>query len=117
MGWTFSREWNTKEKMVEYLQKGYKDASEFRLTYEGDQWVLWTVLHFKGNSLIVCDLIEPSRNGWGYKTMDESMGPYYYSCPARFLELTDGSPYANHQWRLEVLKYHAVRKQYENQAS
>ena len=117
MGWTFSRQWDTKEKMVEYLQKGYENATEFRLTYEKDQWVLWTVLNYKGDLLIVCDLIEPSANGWGHKTMDEGMGPYYYSCPARFLELTDSSPYVNHQWRMDVLKYHAAIHQWKMDVS
>jgi hypothetical protein len=27
--------------------------------------------------------------GWGYKPMDESMGPYYYGCPVSYLDQAD----------------------------
>ena len=33
------------------------------------------------------DLLEPSSDGWGWKSMDEAMGPYDWSCPPEFLDM------------------------------
>lgn len=48
--------------------------------------------------------------GWGYKAMEESMGPYEVSCPLQFLEITPlpDSPYAQ-EWREKVREYHAKK--------
>ena len=38
--------------------------------------------------IIAVTLIEYSHDtpGWGYKPMDETMGPYRFNCPARILD-------------------------------
>jgi hypothetical protein len=37
---------------------------------------------------IGCDLLRSQKGfGWGYKDLDESMGPYFYSCPLKYLDL------------------------------
>ena len=41
-----------------------------------------TVLRWIGLSLL-----EASSYGWGWKSMDESMGPYDDSCPVEFLDM------------------------------
>lgn len=59
--------------------------------------VLWSVWErtFEGGKArpterwIQCDLLRYSRSneGWGYKDMEESMHPYFYSCPLGYLEI------------------------------
>ncbi len=107
MGWTFSGSWNTREKMVAQLERDLPAGSKHRLVVEKGQSVLWSLCPFKDGKIIVCDLLEPSPNGWGYKGMDETMGPYYYSCPLEFLEETDNSVYKNDEWRLGVIQYNS----------
>lgn len=75
--------------------------------------VLWTVkeiAHADGTAerVIGCDLLSKSKYGWGYKPMDETMGPYYFTCPLAYLELAGPttSPYAK-AWRERVKAYHA----------
>lgn len=58
---------------------------------------------------IQCDLLQYSRSddGWGYKDMDESMHPYYYSCPKKYLELVPLETYSGiAEWREQVHQYH-----------
>ncbi len=71
--------------------------------------VLWT-LHESTKAdgevrkWIGCYLLENNAGyGWGYKPMDESMGPYYHSCPLAYLD--EASPPINDtakQWREQV---------------
>ncbi|WP_373421696.1 hypothetical protein [Burkholderia multivorans] len=62
-----------------------------------------------GQSLryIRCDLLELSGRQWGYKPLDESMHPYYYSCPPSYLDL---APEQSADWRAGVRAYHARRR-------
>jgi len=76
--------------------------------------VLWTVWeHRRANGAteryIGCDLMAGQRGyGWGYKDMCESMGPCYYSCPLKYLDLAPEpeGPYAK-GWRAKVREHHA----------
>jgi hypothetical protein len=43
---------------------------------------------------------------WVYKRMDESMHPFYYNCPLKYLEATVNGSETNHTWRDLVLAYH-----------
>lgn len=68
---------------------------------------------------IGCYLLGKSGGSWGYKPMEESMHPYYYSCPLAFLDMVpeltirDGASCAAEgtcqAWRANVRKYHAER--------
>ena len=58
--------------------------------------------------LIRCDLLEGSHNGWGYKGRDESMHPYYYSCPLEYLEI---APDVSPGWRKRVREHHQANCQ------
>lgn len=81
--------------------------------------VLWSVFErtFVRDNLITqqsqrwiqCDLLQYSRSddGWGYKDMEESMHPYYYSCPSKYLNLVPIETYGgNAAWRDGVRKHH-----------
>jgi len=74
--------------------------------FSGVLWTVWEVV--KGSvaaRYIGCDLLQWDRGcqGWGYKDMDESMGPFYYSCPLKYLAMV---PVANESWRDGVKNYH-----------
>jgi len=57
---------------------------------------------------IQCDLLRHQRDyGWGYKDMEESMHPYFYSCPKKYLDLVPLDIYGgNSKWREQVVEYH-----------
>ena len=65
-----------------------------------------------GKSFIVLFLLSKSDGEWGYKDIDESMGPYAKDCPISLLEKTSGldSEYSK-KWRSQVIEYHEKLKQ------
>lgn len=120
MGWTFiKRRGMTPAQAQEALIIDLTAPEQFKtldgthydrkcLAHElGKSNALWTVWHVKKTKngvtteekYIGCDLIE---NG-GYKDMCEVMGPYYYDCPMKFLDM---APVANQAWRDKVLLFH-----------
>ena len=97
------------------------EANCIKHCYRGSAWkgTLWKVWDHKAiekatgeviasELWIGCDLCEYSKsdNGWGYKDMDESMGPSYYNCPLSYLDLT---PVVNPEWRESVRFYWGYR--------
>lgn len=67
--------------------------------------------------VIVLFLLRRARGCWGYKDMDESMGPFYYDCPLKFLEQAPEPSSSNRDhlgsgrsWREHVRDYHAARQ-------
>ena len=114
MGWLTSRKW-TKQTLVERLTASEEKNGIVRtcLKHSLKGNVLWTVWEISfpykpTTRFIGCDLLSNSSRGeWGYKDMDESCGPYYYTCPISFFKLV---PVANQQWRDEVLKLDALKK-------
>ncbi len=75
--------------------------------------VLWAVVEItykqenRRKRFIACYLLAKQDGcGWGYKDMEESMHPYYYSCPLKYLDMV---PVANADWRTEVQTYHRNR--------
>jgi hypothetical protein len=76
--------------------------------------VLWTVHERldkatgEQHRFIGCDLLGANSGfGWGYKSLDESMGPAVASCPLAYLKLT---PTTNPAWRAKVHAYHARQR-------
>lgn len=74
----------------------------------------WQVMeHRGGKRFIALNLLQSFDGEWGYKDMDESMGPNYYNCPLSYLDLApeteDMGQYAKN-WRQKVREYHAKRK-------
>lgn len=51
------------------------------------------------------------NSGWGYKDMDETIGPFYYDCPLALLNMATDPPYGPYaaEWRQGVRDYHAKR--------
>lgn len=113
MGWTFYA--SSKEQLIADLVKPSDTPSRKRevIVYTLVDDVLWTVedVTRKGadpveqsRSLFIgCTLIDCSSHGWGYKGMEESMHPYYYTCPLSYL---NSVPEACPEWRMKVRQYH-----------
>src|SRR5690606_13477279 len=58
-------------------------------------------------TFIRCDLLQGSDGEWGHKPLDESMHPYYYSCPLRYLDM---APVQSAEWREGVRIHHEQRR-------
>ena len=88
--------------------------------FSGVLWAVWERT-FMNDGLetqpterwITCDLLRYQMGyGWGYKELDESMHPYYYSCPLGYLEMVPIDQYGgNEQWREGVKAHHARRRE------
>jgi len=83
--------------------------------FSGVLWSVWERTWTKDNQnvqeperWIGCDLLAyQSGYGWGFKDLDESCGPYYFSCPLGYLAM---APVANETWREGVRSFHARLK-------
>lgn len=88
--------------------------------YSGVLWAVWErTFTINGQRAqpterwITCDLLRYQKDaGWGFKDMDESMHPFYYSCPIKYLDLVPVDQYGgNPEWREGFQEYHARQKE------
>jgi hypothetical protein len=106
MGWLFTQG-QTRSELIKRRTEIGENYTLIKHTTRGN--VLWSVWKYKQQSgkeitFIGCDLMQVQRGyGWGYKDMDESSHPYYYSCPLSFLAI---APVVNEEWRKGVGLYH-----------
>lgn len=115
MGWTYTLDASRSDLVEERVRPWSNDrvrAVCLRHALRGN--VLWTVWELtdiadgRTERFIGCDVFVKSPDGcWGYKDMEESMGPCYYSCPLEYLAIV---PPSNETWRERVRAYHARRK-------
>ena len=114
MGWTSDADWDSKEKVIDHITEEYHTFKTLRHCVRGDVlWALHRSTRTNGETwrFIGCYLLGVSSGVWGYKDMDETMGPYYYTCPKSYIR--DASPPINQvaaDWRERVLEYHKVNK-------
>ena len=121
MGWYFSPQ-SRSELIAELIAPQETERASVKVIAHALRGnVLWSVTEVTakvegvhrdlapGQSLryIRCDLLERSGSQWGYKPLDESMHPYYYSCPLSYLDL---APEQSADWRAGVRAYHARRR-------
>ena len=113
--------YNTRDTYINIicLKKCYKGAS-----FAGTLWKVMEVTHrrksddsiTKVERYIGCDLLRYSNyensHAWGYKDMDESMGPTVVNCPLSYLEMVpqSDSEYAE-GWRERVREHHRIRQE------
>jgi hypothetical protein len=119
MGWMFG--WHTRKELAEHLISG-NGIVTLRHCFKGNN--LWCVHEtattkagYGGNvRWIGLYLIKGNNNsqyGWGYKDIDESMGPNYHNCPLAYIELVEAHEKANGygpqgyaaEWRKQVREY------------
>lgn len=110
MGWDFCEAWTSKDDIAALfvgaraeLAPGWT-ALGHAWTRELNEHVLWVALDSPDGKLVACILAERNRKTgwWGYKSMDETMGPFYYSCPAHILALATPGPDAGAKWRAKL---------------
>ena len=135
MGWTYPYGVNRKQLIAQRVEGWERDTGEMlvkstclRHCYRGGVFsgVLWSVWErtFTKDSVevlpserwIQCDVLHCYQGEWGYKDMEESMHPYYYSCPLKYLEMVPIDEYGgNEEWR-KIVREHHERKKAERQA-
>jgi hypothetical protein len=128
MGWLFKSGCSRRDLIAERTEDWGRTAQDGLVVkttclahcYRGGVFsgVLWTVWgrSFTKDSVEVqlterwigCDLLRSQTGfGWGYKDMDESMGPYFFSCPLKYLHLAPIEKFGgNAEWRAIVHRYH-----------
>ena len=81
--------------------------------FSGVLWSVWERTFVKDEQLeppqrwIICDLLRYADGAWGYKDMEESMHPHFYSCPLGYLILVPIEQFGGHaEWRELVRQYH-----------
>ena len=112
---TYYTDGATRRDIIAELTQGWKrdKASKVVERHCARGNVLWTLecITTKGEDFgtlfIGCYLLTPHKDGWGYKPMDESMGPYYFTCPLAYLK---AAPEICGEWRDGVREYHAQAK-------
>ena len=82
---------------------------EVTLTDEGmEDRVKRTGFSTRSYRYIGCDLLAKSDDyGWGYKDMDESVHPHYYTCPISYLKMVQDV--ACQEWRDKVIAKHKAK--------
>ena len=72
---------------------------------------LWMVVKAdQRSSFVILHKLSSYQNDWGYKPIDESMGPCYHDCPISLLDKAD-PPLAGYatEWRQQVRKYKGIK--------
>jgi hypothetical protein len=122
MDWTFI--FQTRDELIQWLicaslsGNASRRTIAHKLCHEGGKQVLWSVVEItaridsdgyrhltSGESVryIQCDLLDCHDGKWGYKGLEESMEPHYYSCPLAYLSMVKARSPA---WRKQVRAYH-----------
>jgi hypothetical protein len=121
MGWLFTQGQTRSGLIAELTKTQENEHTKFvtlRKFCSGND--LWTVQEVtrKDNgetSRFIClYMMRPNKGyGWGYKDVEESMGPYQHSCPVAFLDMVPEQPRPEgyHDWRSAVRQYWAKRNQ------
>ena len=108
MGWLFG--WSTRKDLVDHLCEG-NGVKTLKRCFKGNN--MWAVQQTEsGITFAVLYLIKGpaygnknDRHGWGYKDVDETMGPYKLDFPVSWLDLLSpcDSEY-DAEWRENVRK-------------
>lgn len=139
MGWLFG--WNTRKELADHLISG-NGVHTIKHCFKGNN--LWAVQEYTHSELdwdgkpnpkagqtarfIALYLIKGrdicnkrtgryDPDGWGYKDMDESAGPYYFNCPLAYLDMVPDPGGHATEWRAKVreLAERSKRKLIEGQ--
>ena len=115
MGWLIG--WNSKKELINKLTRNFEgeNYTNVCLNYCVRGICLWQVRKRVKSDLegsvietkkyITLDLIkEFEGNEYGYKDMDESCDPFYYSCPLKYLKMAP--EVVCQEWRDKVVAYH-----------
>src|SRR4051794_9636151 len=89
MGWTSG--WPSRAELIRHLTVDQEPSlrTGAHCTVSNTLWAVQSNPHHQGGTpFIACYLIRRyARDDWGYKDMDESMGPCECSCPEKYLAM------------------------------
>lgn len=91
MGWDFTQGASKKNIIDQIIRSSGGGGHCIAHCVRGN--CLWTVFEESEGEpdtrlrQIVLFLLGASKGDWGYKDMTESMHPYYYSCPLKYLDM------------------------------
>lgn len=111
MGWTY---WQGEKRPTDDVLREPYELAGHMIVASGIKGGVWyAALQPKGEQFVTALIVLFERGGsrFGYKPMDESMGPYESACPAdvfRRLSPVADIPHAHFaaQWRDRVRAYH-----------
>lgn len=116
MGWTFTR----RERGISHLEFFKREFGDNVLEAAGYPGVVYLAYQTKDNGAIgiVCLIKWTKEDGYnfGYKDMDETMGPCETAAPEKIIRLLTGDPlnaYA-HEWRRKCWEEIERKKQLKN---
>lgn len=131
MGWLFKPGYSRKDlirERTEDWERSGNDETVVRTSclkhcyrggvFSGVLWSVWERTFLQDDNeaqpserWITCDLLRCQQGDWGYKDMDESMHPFYYSCPLGYLVLVPIDRYGgNEEWREAVQSHHQSQR-------
>lgn len=110
MGWTFPNHTPTRKRLVDWLLEHQNEPGRYEIIDHSQRGnVLYTVFRniAEDYRFIVVFLLEgPSATSryagdfaWGYKDIDESMGPSVLGCPERLLRQSEAQSQNARAWR------------------
>jgi hypothetical protein len=129
MGWLYLNACNTRKQLIDYLNKDWEKTTDDgklvnhtieRSCVRGS--VLWQRCHYtvtEDNKVIQETRYinmhmmrkDHQDNCFGFKSVEETMGPYHVSCPKSYLEgLSEPSNDFSRNWRERVRNYWDGRK-------
>jgi hypothetical protein len=108
MGW--STGWDSRKELVKELLADNEMVHVIKHASTNYGRNLWAVMeqNATGKRFIMLFLLQSYKGDWGYKPVDESMGPVEVDCPLSLLDLA-GDPEGQYaiEWRAKVRRYHA----------
>ena len=100
MGWT-SYPNHSKSEVIHNIKSSYPADMQWSLA-GNNLWGLYTTS--TGDNAILLYLLQSfGKNEYGYKDLCESVHPYQYNCPLKFLKQ---AKVECQEWRDEVVKFH-----------
>jgi hypothetical protein len=111
MGWDSCSSWTTKKHVTDYLKKSILDSGWIIHGEKSVRDGIWYVIERAGEKIIYLGLIERHNKEYALKTLPESSGPRFYSCPLSFLDKTPcpGNEWSI-GWREKVKAFHQRSK-------
>ena len=99
MGWYYTHG-ASKAQIIAEIERDTRSSTIVERAVRGNH--LWHVLkpaNAEVEPFIVLYLLSSSKDGWGYKSMSEDMGPYYYTCPTTWFAKYPTSNETARRWR------------------
>lgn len=116
MGWCFSPRWRTRADMLAYLVSPERWGPKFRILQSSprgnNHWYAAENIETR-TRFIGLDLMRGGTKadpGWGYKDIDETMGPVETNCPVNLFNLVPDPGGHATAWRAKVLERAAAER-------